>query len=411
MNIIESILLALGAIAQNKLRSFFTLLSIAIGIFAIIGVGTLVSSMESAIFTEMDAMGENSFIVSQRPSMITSGREWRKYSKRKPITYSQVEHLKDEMQTAEMITVQSEAGGHTVINGNNKTNSNVKVVGTDENFFEIFNFGIAEGRGLSKEDIMYNRNVIVIGNDIAVKCFPDGSSPINERVKIKNQTYTVIGLLSIKGAMFGQSQDNMVLIPVTNYLKYFSNKWNESLRVTIKSDSRDNMEDCMDETIGLLRTVRNVKPWEQNDFEIETNEFITEQFSSFTKYISFFGLVCGGFVLLAAGVGIMNIMLISVKERTREIGLRKAVGAKRHWIVIQFIIETITLCQVGGAFGVVGGFLAASLLSMQIELTLVVPMGWILFSVGVCTFLGVTFGAYPAWKAAKLDPIEALRYE
>jgi len=160
-----------------------------------------------------------------------------------------------------------------------------------------------------------------------------------------------------------------------------------------------------------MRLVRNLKPWEENDFEIETNESIKEQFSGLTKYLQWFGFISGGIALIAAGVGIMNIMLVSVKERTREIGVRKAVGAKRRWIMYQFIIEAITLCQVGGAIGIVVGVIAGGAFGLLIGGTFSIPVGWVVFSVIICTMLGVIFGAYPAWKAAKLDPIEALRYE
>ncbi len=211
--------------------------------------------------------------------------------------------------------------------------------------------------------------------------------------------------------MFGQSQDNMVLIPITHLLNYFASFWESSVQIVLRARSRDVFTQAIDEAIGVMRLVRNLKPWEENDFEIETNESIKEQFSGLTKYLQWFGFISGGIALIAAGVGIMNIMLVSVKERTREIGVRKAVGAKRRWIMYQFIIEAITLCQVGGAIGIVVGVIAGGAFGLLIGGTFSIPVGWVVFSVIICTMLGVIFGAYPAWKAAKLDPIEALRYE
>jgi putative ABC transport system permease protein len=167
----------------------------------------------------------------------------------------------------------------------------------------------------------------------------------------------------------------------------------------------------VDESIGIMRSLRNVKPWEDNSFEIETNETISSQFASFTEYLSMFGIASGIISLLAAGVGIMNIMLVSVKERTREIGIRKAIGAKKNWILFQFIIEAITLCQLGGVIGIAFGVIAANGLSTLINAETQIPLFWVLFSVGTCTLMGLIFGSYPAWKAASLDPIDALRYE
>jgi putative ABC transport system permease protein len=294
--------------------------------------------------------------------------------------------------------------------GNKETNPDVSLMGVDENYFTIMSDNLVAGRQFSADDIRFKRNVVVIGNDIKVKLFPEGNV-IGKEITIDKQRFTVIGLLEAKGAMMGQSQDNRAIIPVTQFLKYYASWWDESLTIQLRAPSKTQIDETMDEAIGIMRSIRNVKPWEENDFEIESNEAIGDQFGSLTGYLSIFGWVTGGISLLAAGVGIMNIMLISVKERTKEIGIRKAVGAKSFNIVIQFLIETVTLAQLGGFIGIVLGVVVGNVFGSMMGMDLTIPVLWIVFSVAICTLLGVVFGVYPAFKAAKLDPIDALRYE
>ncbi|MCX8055354.1 MAG: ABC transporter permease [Ignavibacteria bacterium] len=409
MNILESVKLAIDSIRVNKLRTFLTLLSISIGVFAIIGAGSLVASINSTVEGEIEALGETTFYIFKDPK-IQMGNSWRKYARRKPITYAQYQQLKNKLSLVSLASAVSVSSGQTVKFGNNETNPDVNLIGVDEDYFILENRNFSDGRNIVKSDIIANRNVAVIGNDVKVKLFPN-INPIGKMITINNQKYEIIGVLEPKGAMFGQSQDNMVLIPITHLLNYFASFWESSVQIVLRARSRDEFTQAIDEAIGVMRLVRNLKPWEENDFEIETNESIKEQFSGLTKYLQWFGFISGGIALIAAGVGIMNIMLVSVKERTREIGVRKAVGAKRRWIMYQFIIEAITLCQVGGAIGIVVGILAGGAFGLMIGGTFSIPIGWVVFSVIICTLLGVAFGAYPAWKAAKLDPIEALRYE
>ncbi len=409
MNILESVKLAIDSIRVNKLRTFLTLLSIAIGVFAIIGAGSLVASINSTVEGEIEALGETTFYIFKDPK-IKMGNSWRKFARRKPITYTQYQQLKNKLSLVSLASAVSVSSGQTVKFGNNETNPDVNLIGVDEDYFILENRNFSEGRNIVKNDIIANRNVAVIGNDVKVKLFPN-INPIGKMITINNQKYEIIGVLEPKGAMFGQSQDHMVLIPITHLLNYFASYWESSVQIALRARSREVFNQAIDEAIGVMRLVRNLKPWEENDFEIETNESIKEQFSGLTKYLQWFGFISGGIALIAAGVGIMNIMLVSVKERTREIGVRKAVGAKRHWIMYQFIIEAITLCQVGGAIGIVVGILAGGAFGLMIGGTFSIPIGWVVFSVIICTLLGVAFGAYPAWKAAKLDPIEALRYE
>ncbi len=410
MNIGESILLAIDSIRVNKLRSSLTLLSIAIGVFAIIGAGSLVESINSTVMGEMEALGETTFYVFKEPKIQMGGHNRRQFARRKPITYSNYLELKKQLTLTSLVAGFSASMMNTIKANGFETNPDVALIGVDEDYFILENRDITDGRTITSVDINLNSNVAVIGNDIVVKLFPN-INPIGQRITIKNQSYEVVGVLEAKGAMVGQSQDNLVIIPITHFLRYFASYWEETLDIALRAKSRELLPQAIDEAIGAMRSIRNLKPWEENDFEYETNESIKEQFSGLTSYLSWFGLVSGGIALIAAGVGIMNIMLVSVKERTREIGIRKAIGAKRHWILLQFIIEAITLCQVGGLIGILLGIGASAGFGAMLSLKLGLPLDWIAFSIIICTLLGLIFGAYPAWKAAKLDPIEALRYE
>lgn len=409
MNISESILQAFDSIRTNKLRTFLTLLSIAMGVFALIAAGTIITSFEKAVLQQLEDIGETTFWIKKTPS-IQTGHTWVKYRKRQPLTYRQWKELKKMTKSTNLISAHSFTSGIKISAGNLSTDPDVYLTGADNTFFITNAIDIDYGRAITEEDLEYNRNVAILGNDVIVKIFPN-TTPIGKDIIIKNQRYTVIGVMKSRGAVLGQSKDNMVIIPITSFLKYFASPWEESLTISVRALDRQRLEETMDEVIGNLRVIRNLKPWEENTFEIETNETISQQFGSFVNFLSIFGFISGGFALIAAGVGIMNIMLVAVKERTREIGIRKAVGAKRRWILWQFILEATTLCQVGGVFGILFGIVGGYLLGSWIKLPMYFPTSWIILSVAICTFLGISFGAYPAYRAANLDPIVSLRYE
>jgi len=410
MNVAESVQLALIAVKENKLRAGLTLLSISIGIFTIICIGTLVSSLNSTVSGELSSMGENTFIIQKMPAVQMGGATWRKYMSRKPITYTQVRELKEKMLYTDIISAFAQTRGATVEFAEKKTDPDVNLYGTDENFLLTQKINIGKGRNFSKPDIDYNQKVCVIGADLADELF-GSANPLGKTIKVKNSRYEIVGVTEPRGAIFGQSLDNYIVVPITDFLKYFSDEWSESLTISIEAPNKEYLAATVDEAIGAMRSIRNCKAWEDNSFEVITNEAITEQFSGLTSYLTIFGLIIGIIALVAAGVGIMNIMLVSVKERTREIGVRKAVGAKPLQIMLQFIIEAVTLCCLGGFVGIILGVLFALILGGMGNLGFSLPIDWILLSIGFCFVMGITFGAYPAWKAAKLDPIEALRYE
>jgi putative ABC transport system permease protein len=409
MNIFESILQAFSTIRENKLRSGLILLSISIGVFAIFGAGTFVTALDNTVANEISDLGENTFQIKRTPSVQMGRRSWMKYRKRPRIQYNDVEKLKSRLTMSQFVSASTDDGGKIVKSRYIASDPNVTLAGVDANYFMNYNYDVEFGRAITEQDVQLKRNVAVVGTDVIKKVFPT-LEVLGEKITIDNQQFEIVGILEEKGAVLGQSQDNKVMIPINIYLKYYSDWW-ESLNITIKAVDKVYFSETVDEAIGAMRILRNLKPWEDNDFEVETNDTIGEQFAGLTGFLTVFGVLIGLFTLIAAGIGITNIMLITVKERTREIGVRMAVGAKRHWILFQFIVETITICQVGGIIGIAFGLIVVSVTSIAFGLSFVVPINWIFYSIIIATVLGMLSGIYPAYRASKLDPIDALRYE
>lgn len=410
MNVFELIRIAIGTVRSNPLRTVLTLLSIAIGIFAIIGAGTSIASLNNSVSTEMTSLGQNTFAITRQPTITISRKSRRKYWRREPITYGQAQQLKARLTDAHSVSAFTSSSQYTIKANNLSTDPDVELHGTDSEYFLTNNIDISAGRAFSEQDIQLKRSVAIIGNDIVEKLFPH-SSPLGREILVRSRKYTVIGIVKSQGAILGRSQDNQVIIPISLYMQLYTDEWQQSVKLYVKAVSTLALPFTIDEAIGILRALRNVQPGEDNDFEIETNSSLSNQFSGFSQYLEIFGWLSGGFALLAAGIGIMNIMLVSVKERTREIGIRKAIGATRKAIVVQFIAEAIVLCQFGGILGVALGLVGGAILSSIVHLAFSIPWLWVVGSIAICTLLGIVFGLYPAWKAAQLDPIEALRYE
>jgi len=249
----------------------------------------------------------------------------------------------------------------------------------------------------------------VLGHGLATNIFPN-SSPLGELVKVGGINYTVVGVLAAKGGALGGDQDNFAVVPLTTLLNRYG-RWNRSLDILIQARDRAHFDATLEDVRGAMRVVRKTPPGKEDDFEIESNDSIIKQFKDFTRSVRIGVMVVSSIALLAAGVGIMNIMLVSVTERTREIGIRRAIGAKRRNIMVQFIMEAIALCELGGAVGVVFGILGGNVLALLLKLPPAIPLDWVVIGLVMCSLVGIIFGTYPAWKAAHLDPIDSLRYE
>lgn len=429
MNFFEPISLALNSIRENKLRAFLTLVGVAIGVLAILGFKIIAFSSKILITEEMNELGENSFVINRMPNLGMGGPgAWRKYRDRPVIKAKYLKELKEKMTSTDLISANIKSSGMTIKSPNFTSDPNVELIGTDEKYFDISKLGIKKGRPFTGDDIKFKRHVAIIGLDVQKRIFPF-SDPIGQKIKIKNQSYLVIGILEERGAMLGQSLDNKILIPLLNYVDYHQDFWWRSLEIMVSSYSRETFEDVLEETRGAMRSIYGLKPWDEDKFELVTNESVKEQFAPMEFFFDMFAIVIGGLSLIVAGIGILNIMLITIKERTKEIGIRKAVGAKSRWILIQFLIETMTITFTGWLFGFLGtisifkgveaiGYLdyfdyfkGNKIVENLSNVHFYIPFDWVFYSLLACLFFGIAFGMFPAYKAAKLDPIESLRYE
>lgn len=411
MNIIEAFISALNSIRANKLRASLTLLGIIIGVFSIIGVMTLLDALQKGIDSGLSQLGTSTFQIQKWPSLMVGGPgRMRQYEKRKPITIEEGYRLKDMAILPKYVGLEDWSGGKTIKYAKEQTNPNFQLGGVTTVFLPANNYTLSEGRFFTEEEIQTTNNIIVIGNDAAEKLFPF-SSPLGREIEIDGNRFTVIGVLSPKGESLGQSMDNITLIPILTMDKIYGARKDRSINITVTAPSKAQFDETMEEVIGLMRQIRKVPPGEENDFDIWSNESLIKETNSFTVYFKYGAGVISFISLIAAGIGIMNIMLVTVTERTKEIGIRMAIGAKRSNILTQFLFEAIILCELGGVVGIAIGIAAGNLLGAMLSTPVTIPYDWVVIGLVVCSFIGILFGTYPAFKAAKLNPIDALRYE
>jgi putative ABC transport system permease protein len=409
MQIGESIATAWQMLRGNKIRSFLTLLSIAIGVFSIISVMTSLGVLQNSIEGGLSALGANTFQVQKYPNNQGGGPGWRmRMRNRRDLTYAQGQAVLERTRGARHIGLESWKFGMEVRWKNTVTDPNIAVAGETPGGLPTNQWDIDRGRPIMQSDLDLTRKVVVLGYDLARILFPPSFNPVGETVVLAGVRYKVIGTLKSQGGFFG-NQDRYFVIPITTFFERFGK--NRSIHIMVQAASRENFADVQDNVIGILRAVRDVPPGEENDFAIFSNDLVIRQFNETTAMVRIGTVAIAGVALLAAGIGIMNIMLVSVTERTREIGVRKAVGATRGSIVSQFLSEAVVISVLGGLIGIVLGLIAGNILAVALDLTPVIELGWIIGGIAACCCIGVAFGTYPAWKASNLDPIEALRYE
>jgi len=404
----ESFWMAIDAIRQNKLRSILTLLGISIGVFSVIGVMTAIRTLESSVESGLNVFAANTFVIQKYPS-IQIGRRDKKIRNRKNIDYDQYKKLKERAKLPVLVSVSEGSSIRNVKYKHISVKNYVSLLGGDEGSIRMYKTFISDGRNIAPDDVRYARNVCVLGMDVVDRLFPF-EDPLSKKIQIEGLNYYVIGITERQGEAFGQSQDNYIAIPITNYLQKFSNKWT-TLSINVEAASEKDYDKTREEVIGIMRTIRKVKAGEDNDFELETNDEMIETFSGFTGGIKLFALSVSIIALVVAGIGIMNIMLVSVTERIKEIGIRKAIGATKQDILTQFLMEAVFLSEFGGIVGIIMGISAGNLVSFIFKIPAVIPIDWAIIGLAVCSLIGIGFGIYPAWKAAQLDPIESLRFE
>ncbi len=407
----EIIKVALSSLKANKLRSALTILGIAVGIFSIITVTTVVTVLQGSIENAVSSLGKNTFQIQKFPIQVGGGHAARaKFRNRKDITIEEYQKLKNKL-NGDALAVAAEQWqyGKIIEYGNKETNPNVQVCGATLGAFPNNNWIVDKGRLFSAQEMQRYEDVIILGTDVTKKLF-NFINPIGKYVKVDGHKLRIIGIMQEQGSSFGRSQDNFAVMPLTTFQSLYG-KRKRSINITVSSHSKEDYKDLIEKARGYFRTIRKVPAGEEDDFGIFSNESIMGQINDITKGVKIGAIAIGLIALLAAGIGIMNIMLVSVTERTKEIGIRKAIGARRNNILVQFLSEAVILSLIGGIIGIVLGLVVGNLAGAFLKATAAIPVNWVVIGVLLCVVVGVGFGTYPAYKAANLDPIEALRHE
>ena len=404
----ESFRMAMSALATHKLRSGLTLLGVLVGVFSIILVMTAMRAMKNNIEQELGSLGSKSFAIQRMPGAYFGGPEgFMKFLRRKMVLFPEAMRFKEKADFAPYVGLHAGLAMMEVTSRTAKTPPNVSIEGVTSGVFQVSNWTITEGRAVLDSDVDSTRDVCVLSKGVAKTLFPRGSA-VGERVKIMSINYTVVGVFDRTG-----SDDNargVAAIPLTTGLNRFG-RWRDT-EILVQAADPATFDETMEQARGLFRAIRKVPPGFEDDFEMISSDSMIAQFKKVTFAVRTGLAFVSSIALIAAGVGIMNIMLVSVTERTREIGIRRAIGAKKRNIMTQFIMEAVVLCEIGGVLGVVLGMAGANALAVYLlKLPPAFPVDWALIGLVICSLIGIVFGSYPAYKAANLDPIESLRYE
>lgn len=407
----ENLKVALQSIRANKARSIITICIIAFGIMALVGTLTAIEAIKATFNRQFAIMGANTFSIESKSKKITFGKRHSRIKNEDYISNDQAERFKEEFNFPCVVCISTRASGSaTVKYEQKKSNPNISIVGTDENFLITAGYEIGLGRNFSAQDIEMNRNFVVIGSQMVNVLFKTSEEALEKVITIGDGKYKVIGILKEKGSSFTGYGDRMCLIPYTNARQYFGRPKMDYNLTILPSDPKL-AEAGMNDAEGLFRQIRNLDISDESDFEITRSDNLANMLFSNLKYITLAATIIAIITLFGAAIGLMNIMLVSVTERTSEIGTRKALGAKPQTIKQQFLFEAVVIGQFGGLFGIFLGILIGNLVSMLTGSSFIMPWGWMIFGVVLCFGVGLVSGYLPAIKAARLDPIEALRYE
>lgn len=407
----ENIRLSLQTVLTNRLRSILTIFIIAFGIMALVGIFTAIESLKKSITDEFSVMGANTFTIESRGMNIRVGGKRYRSKNYSFISYKQAERFKEDYNFPSEVSIWVNATSMgTVKHGTEKTNPNIPVIGIDENYVSTSGLEILRGRNFSAEEIMGNRNFVLIGSELADKLFKNYEDPLDKIITVGSGKFKVIGVMKEKGSGFGMSNDKACFLPYTVVRQYFSRP-KMAYSISIKSYSSAFMDAAIGQAEGVFRNVRNLNARDATDFNITKSDNLINIFLELIEKVNFAAIIIAGITLMGAVVGLMNIMLVSVTERTREIGIRKALGARKSMIKQQFLFEAIVIGQLGGILGIVLGILMGNSISYFLKSPFAIPWFWIFVGVVLCLIVGVVSGYFPAVKAANQDPIEALRYE
>ncbi len=406
----ENIAIGFSAIRMNVLRAILTIFIIAFGIMSLISMLTAVDGIKNALYDNFASVGSNSFNIGNRDAMENMNRGGIREKENPPIRYSEGLAFKRRFGSQANISISVNAAMDAVAEyGSVKTSPKTQVLGADENYLSLSGLQLSEGRNFFPTDIDDAYKCAIIGASLKNDLFGSGPAA-GKYFQINNQKYLVAGVLQKKGSSFGQSQDDMIIIPVTAAQDQFIVS-NVSYNIDARIKDINKMDVSIDEATGLLRVIRKLKINEDNNFFITKSDSMAETLIGTVAVVRVFAFVIGLITLLGASVGLTNIMLVSVKERTREIGVRKALGASFKNIRNQFLWESVVITQIGGIFGIIAGILLGNVVAHFISGSFIIPWVWIITGFILCIVVGIFAGLYPAIKAAKLDPIESLRYE
>lgn len=410
MTYTENVRLALESIKSNRLRTLLTALIIALGLMALVGILTTIDAIKASMTKAFSSMGANSFTIRNRGTGIRIGGDGKRPKPFKSITYEDAVDFKSRLQTPAAVSISVFAsGGATVKYGQEKTNPNTNIQGIDENGLANMGLELAEGRNFNATESLNGSNLCIIGSEIATTIFKN-ESPIDKIITAGNNRLRVIGILAKKGGGMGQSTDRAVYVPLYK-AKLINSNSNPSYTITVAVPDGALMDNIIGEATSEFRNIRKVKIKQPNNFEITKSDAVAQTLIENLEVVGMGGWAIGVITLIGASIALMNIMLVSVTERTREIGIRKAIGANPATIRKQFLIEATVICLMGGIFGIIFGIGIGNVVSMIIGGTFIMPWTTVFIGLVVCVLVGIGSGYYPAKKASKLDPVEALRYE
>lgn len=407
----ENFRIAFQSIKGQLLRTILTGLIIAIGITALVGILTSIDAIKSSLTGQFALLGANTFSIQNRGPSIQIGHRGERPKPFQVLTFLQAREFKDKFKNEPaLVSVSYIASGTSEVEfGNKKTDPNTTVWATDENYLQTGGYEIDKGRNLSETEVDHAAPVALIGQGVKSALFPKGS-PVGKIISIGGKKYRVVGLVAEKGNSFGFGGDNSVFIPITKARSAFSSS-NQSYSINVMALQGDNLEQVISEATATMRIVRRTKPKEETDFYITKSDNLSQKLLENLRYVTLTAVIIAAITMLGAAIALMNIMLVSVTERTQEIGVRKAVGAKANIILGQFLTEAVMICLLGGLGGILFGLAIGNLISMFVGGTFIVPWVWMGMAAGLCLFTGLLSGLYPALKASRLDPIESLRYE
>ncbi|MEI7523092.1 MAG: ABC transporter permease [Mariniphaga sp.] len=409
--VFENIRIAFQSIRGNMVRSVLTILIIAIGISALVGILTAIDSIKNSITSEFTRLGANTFSIQSRSMRVQIGTNRYRSKNYNYISYFQAREFRERYTFPATVSISVNATQiGTVKYESKKSNPNVTVRGIDENFLQTAGYELESGRGLTFKESFEGDNVALLGSALIKKLFSGDTDPVGKLIAVGSGKYTIVGVLKDKGSGFGSGGDQIVLLPFTNVRQYFPRP-QMNFRISVMPRSPQLLDAAIGEAEAVFRNIRGLNILDDTDFIVEKSDNLVNLLLDNIKYVTLAATIIGFITLLGAAIGLMNILLVTVAERTREIGIHKAMGANSRSIKQQFLIESIVIGQLGGLLGIILGILAGNGVSMLIGSSFIIPWQWMFAGVILCLLVSLGSGVLPAIKASKLDPIEALRYE